>query len=518
MSVPRGFAIRLADVSRCVDIVCPVFPRYTFPSATRRVREYAGVSCMHRSCSCAACDRTRPTSPSSVCSTSAMSSTCTLSSTYSLSFLSTRSTPGVTTSCLVAGGIPSVTFRNGITHTPLLGQYVRLSMNAAPIDPTPPAAVAGRVYSCSRSGAIKAEPPGWYSTRGLLPYTTLPPPPPPVGSSPAGGLPPQPPPPALTPPPYVRATRAPRTPKPFALVKLKPKVNIPDPLMVYIPDMPELCGTYKMQKKKHKDMPLYLSNDCETQECVIFMSHGGYWMLGKELQDAQDNRPLCKTLGKAIRAPRSKAEYPNMMGGARGGWHCNTHGKGWEDLDKDHCVETTEEMAKKNLDVTMCKKKEAGSEEAASGGSDDTMMMDMMMMMMAEGSSGGGGGSDAGMMAQGEAAAASPLVDDGTPETRKDVDGALYTFTQFKAYYKGKAQAQWDARAATSNKKVAGRLSLGQSVVAAKDITLGGSVLVPEGTEGVVMSVGKDAGTWKVRFKKEPPIAVTLEGTALKVQ
>ena len=391
---------------------------------------------------------------------------------------------------------------------------------------TPPPRDWGLGIEAGGGGGGAPKPPPAMAARVQQPPPPPPPPPPgptqqhlpPPTAPPAGGLPPPPPPPpALTPPPYVRATRAPRTPKPFALVRLKPKVNIPDPLMVYIPDMPELCGTYKMQKKKHKDMPLYLSNDCETQECVIFMSHGGYWMLGKELQDAQDNRPLCKTLGKAIRAPRSKAEYPNMMGGARGGWHCNTHGKGWEELDKDHCVETTEELAKKGLDVTMCKKKEAGGEEAASGGGDE-MMMDMMdTMMMAEGSGGGAVASDA-SMAQGEAAGASAIVDDGTPEKRKDVDGMLYTFTQFKAYYKGKAQAQWDARAATSSKKVAGRLSLGQSVVAAKDITLGGSVLVPEGTEGVVMSEGKDAGTWKVRFKKEPPIAVTLEGTALKVQ
>ena len=236
-------------------------------------------------------------------------------------------------------------------------------------------------------------------------------------------------------------------------ITMAPKVTVPKSIVVYIPDVPALCGTYNEVKKKERGMPQWVAEDCETGECILFMSHGGFWMLGREVDDGPGNRGQCKSVTKATRQPRSKITYPQVMGA----WHCHIMAN-WVDAAQG-MVDLPEAVEKKGLDPKQCKK----PEEEMKMGEDGEMMMSMEK--------------------PDEAA---------EEEKRQDSDGAYYSKAQFFEYYK--SDEKWDSKASTSSLKV--KFADGASVVATIDVP---DTSVKAGAEGKVQA--KDSpGKWKVLF------------------
>ena len=92
-------------------------------------------------------------------------------------------------------------------------------------------------------------------------------------------------------------------------------------LHVYIPEKPSLCGTYELQKKSFRENPFYISTDCPTRECVIFMSHGQFWMIGQNAGDPGGNRGIVKSVEKIVGKSKKKQPYEILD------WDCMEAGK-----------------------------------------------------------------------------------------------------------------------------------------------------------------------------------------------
>eukprot|EP01064_Diplonema_japonicum_P009858 TRINITY_DN17287_c0_g6_i3.p1 TRINITY_DN17287_c0_g6~~TRINITY_DN17287_c0_g6_i3.p1 ORF type:complete len:1054 (+),score=248.79 TRINITY_DN17287_c0_g6_i3:107-3268(+) len=360
-----------------------------------------------------------------------------------------------------------------LTPSPLLNHRGTTRYDSIPRTAPPP------VYTPPPQQVVTLPPP---------PPPTLPPPPPPrpaadntipkpvspVSRPPTPTTPPTP----ATPPPITRA-RVPvpapthRIPAPTLRPKPPAAQSVPT-INIYAPEQPDLCGEYKLQPKNKliRNQPLYISTDCATGECQMFLSHGGFWMVGKHDGDGKANRGVFKTKDKA---PMKKT-FPFMMKG----WQYLGEGV-WSDSEGD--VDTPDNFAKKGLSTTCGAKTEQSPPE-------------------------------------------NPPPPPPAPrpptevEKRADTDGMLYTKEEFRMFYM--SDEQWESRASTSTLRSApettgsGPFRKDQTVVSTKDIILGKKLVVKQGSSGII--IGQSFMKWQVRFTGEFSSAVTMVVEADQIQ
>ncbi|KAJ9470963.1 hypothetical protein DIPPA_35403 [Diplonema papillatum] len=186
-------------------------------------------------------------------------------------------------------------------------------------------------------------------------------------------------------------------------------------LLVSVPDMPEVCGLYKNLPRKEwvRDAPVFHSADCATGDCVLFLSHGGFWMIGRHKADAAGNRGIVKSSEKVPpragrRVTANKMEHWEYLGSA-----------GW--VATEAVVDEPESPAAKGISLTDPCGKNAPDKNAASGDSSPAVDKN--------------------------------LVDKNTRpnagvEKRLDLDGNYYTKDEFLEYHK--SNDAWVAQASTS--------------------------------------------------------------------
>eukprot|EP01064_Diplonema_japonicum_P009859 TRINITY_DN17287_c0_g6_i4.p1 TRINITY_DN17287_c0_g6~~TRINITY_DN17287_c0_g6_i4.p1 ORF type:complete len:1073 (+),score=275.35 TRINITY_DN17287_c0_g6_i4:107-3325(+) len=290
-------------------------------------------------------------------------------------------------------------------------------------------------------------------------------------------------------PPVARPTPAgtikinPPTARPKKLTA-PPATSIPI-IHIYAPELPDICGEYTLQPKNKlvRSMSLYISKDCATGECQMFLSHGGFWMVGKHDGDGKANRGVFKSKDK-VTSTMGKKTLPFMMKG----WEYLSEGV-WSDSEGD--VDTPDNFAKKGLSPKCSAKME--------------MNADMEIAMDPE-----------------TAPPPPPETPSKVPpppssptssssaaiEKRADTDGMFYTKEEFRTFYM--SDEQWEARASTSTLKSVAEASAGgggdvsvpfkkdQAVISTQDIILGNTLVVKKGSPGHIL--GASGTRWQVRF------------------
>ena len=338
---------------------------------------------------------------------------------------------------------------------------------ASPVAPvTPPAATP--VTSATPAPAIKK----------IEKRKTTPPATPPADKNP---------PPAETPPAVKTPTPASKiTKRTIQPPKKIVKVAAPKELVVYAPESPTICGIYKELSSAVRGYPVWQSDTCQTGECVLFISHGGYWMIGKEGDDAKNNRGVFKSVEKANKLVKGQKQWPNVLSG------------GWQYLDNswqesDGFVLLPDQQEQKMVDWMKC----GGSGGGGSGG----MMMetDMEMETMKESAP----------LPPSSPSRSRTSKKSSEPEKRMDEDGMLYTKEEFRSFYGD--DTRWEQRAGGSAPTV------GANVVSKSDISIAGSVVVKEGTSGVVSSIVGAKITVKFTSETGKPITIPLSAAEITV-
>ncbi|KAJ9470965.1 hypothetical protein DIPPA_35450 [Diplonema papillatum] len=302
---------------------------------------------------------------------------------------------------------------------------------APPPPPPPPPPAAPRLAAPPANPAAQPPPPAVEVAKPVAPPPLPPPPPPPpaAAAAAAASTPARPPPvsPPVVPPPTLRrGIRPPTRPPPPAAPSIKAlqKVAIPKVIVVHVPDMPDVCGVYKDRPKKEwvRESPLYVSDNCPSGECSLFVSHGGFWMIGRHKSDAAGNRGVVKSTEK-VPPKGGKKTPPNTMVQ----WQFLS-GNGWE-ITTNSAVDVPENMAAKGMDAEGSCAAPKNEEADADAGADDK-------------------NNDAADDAAGGTKEGDEAADGVEVEKRQDVDGRYYTKEDFLEYYK--TIDVWNEKASTS--------------------------------------------------------------------